>query len=82
LYYIKIGSNDKRVKYELPTDSEGGAYDDEWVPAGYTPEGILVGSEKADYYDGVENSMEMFLFHFRNPNCKIEELQIIKKVIK
>ena len=36
LYYIEIGPKDKRFKYELPTGSEGGAYDEEWVPAGLT----------------------------------------------
>ena len=49
IYYIKIDGNDARFNFDIPNGNEGGAIPGEWIPGGYTKNGVaeaaLIGSE-------------------------------------
>lgn len=40
IYYIKIDPNDSRFSFDMPNGNESGAIVGEWIPGGYTKNGI------------------------------------------
>lgn len=62
--YITIEPNDPRFSYEIPNGREGGAYENEWVPGGWTKggttEAALINSENITHDNSLEQLSENF----------------------
>jgi methionyl-tRNA synthetase len=63
IVYVKLPL-DSRFDYKMPTGNEPGAYDGEWVPGGYTKDGLseasLVGGDAIEHRGNIDNIVEIF----------------------
>jgi hypothetical protein len=64
IYYIKIDGTDPRFSFDVPTGNEGGAIVGEWVPGGFTKNGIreaaLIGSETIKHEKSIKKLTDNF----------------------
>ena len=70
--YVKLEPGDERFSYDVPTGNEGGAYEGEWVPGGFTKYGTreasLTGGDKIVHNNNVDNIDKI-------PGIKVESLK-------
>jgi hypothetical protein len=61
--YVKLPVGEK-FDYKMPTGNEPGAYDGEWVPGGYTKNGLseasLIGGDVIEHKGNIDNIIIMF----------------------
>lgn len=59
IVYVTLPPKDPRLSYEMPTGNEPGSYEGEWVPGGYTKNGIaeasLIGGDKIKHNSNVDD---------------------------
>lgn len=64
IYYVKIDGNDSRFNFDIPNGNEGGAIAGEWIPGGYTKNGVaeaaLVGSENIIHNKDINQLLNNF----------------------
>jgi hypothetical protein len=64
IYYIKIAGDDSRFTFVMPTGNEAGAILGEWLPCGFTKNGIpevsLVGSEQVIHNQDITQLLNYF----------------------
>jgi hypothetical protein len=64
IYYIKIAGDDSRFTFVMPTGNEVGAITGEWLPCGYTkngiPEASLAGSEQVIHNQDITQLLNYF----------------------
>jgi hypothetical protein len=57
--YVKTKPGDPRFQFDMPTGNEGGAYEGEWVPGGYTKAGnseaVMSGGQHIAHNNDIDN---------------------------
>ncbi len=70
--YVKTMPKDPRFEYKIPTGNEGGAYEGEWIPGGYTKAGTseatMSGGEHIVHNNNIDNLSKV-------DNIYVEKLQ-------
>ncbi|MEC8103860.1 MAG: hypothetical protein VX133_08990 [Pseudomonadota bacterium] len=70
--YVKTKPKDPRFEYSIPTGNEGGAYEGEWIPGGYTKAGTaeatMSGGEHIVHNNNIDNLSKI-------DNIYVEKLQ-------
>jgi hypothetical protein len=67
IMYIKTNPGDPRFKFDIPTGNEGGAYQGEWVPGGYTKSGnseaTMSGGQHIAHDNNIDNLSKIENLH-------------------